>query len=127
MFRAMTCNRNERLPARNILCWIIRSICNEPIGILASFCLGAALIAPVAVQAGFTPVDDKHDRDDKKVRRYCDREHKDYHDWDAHENAAYRHWLMEERRERRYRNYARLRREQQSEYWKWRHEHQDWH
>jgi hypothetical protein len=33
---------------------------------------------------------------------------------------------MEERRERQYRDYARLRREQQEEYWRWRHAHPDW-
>ena len=95
---------------------------------LASLFLGAALVAPVGAQASFNPLDDKHhDRDDKKAKHYYDREHKDYHDWDDHESAAYRHWLMEERHEKEYRDYPRLRREQQAEYWTWRHEHLDWH
>jgi len=34
---------------------------------------------------------------------------------------------MEERREREYRDYGRLDRERQAEYWRWRHEHLDWH
>jgi hypothetical protein len=89
---------------------------------LASLFLGAALIVPLGVQA--SPLDD-HDRDHD--RRYYDREHRDYHNWDAHESAAYRNWLMEERREQKYRDYARLRREQQEEYWRWRHAHPDWH
>ena len=92
---------------------------------LASFLLGAALIAPMGLQA----FDDRdHDRDDrgKKARRYYDRQYRDYHDWDAREDAAYRHWLLEERREQQYRDYARLRRQQQIEYWRWRHAHLDW-
>ena len=93
---------------------------------LASLFLGAALIAPLGAQASFNPIDDKHDHDEK-VRRYYDREHKDYHDWDDRERAAYRHWWMEERREREYRDYARIKRERQAEYWRWRHEHLDWH
>lgn len=94
---------------------------------LASLFLGAALLAPLSVHASFNPIDDKHDRDDKKAKRYYDREHKDYHDWDDHERAAYRHWWTEERHENQYRDYARLKRDQQAEYWKWRHEHMDWH
>ena len=93
---------------------------------LTSFLLGAALVAPMGLQA----VNDRdHDRDDrnKKVRRYYDREHRDYHEWNEAENNAYRHWLMEERREAQYREYARLQRERQIEYWRWRHEHPDWH
>jgi hypothetical protein len=50
----------------------------------------------------------------------------DWHGWNDGESRAYRHWLMEERRERRYRAYNRLRAEQQQEYWRWRHEHRDW-
>ncbi|HWC99992.1 MAG TPA: hypothetical protein VG456_24700 [Candidatus Sulfopaludibacter sp.] len=60
-------------------------------------------------------------------RRYYDREHKDYHVWNENEGRAYRHWLMEERREARYRDYNRLNAERQREYWRWRHEHRDWH
>ena len=91
--------------------------------LLVSLCLAGSLIAPLGMQA----IDD-HDHDrDKRERRYYDREHRDYHAWNDHEQAAYRHWLMEERREREYREYPRLERERQAEYWRWRHEHQDWH
>jgi len=90
--------------------------------LFVSLCLGASLIAPLGIQAS----DHDHDHD-KKERRYYDREHKDYHSWDAHERAAYRHWMMDERHEREFRDYGRLDRERQAEYWKWRHEHADWH
>jgi hypothetical protein len=60
-------------------------------------------------------------------RRYYDRDRRDYHQWNANEDRAYRHWLMEEQRERQYRAYNRLRAERRREYWRWRHEHPDWH
>lgn len=59
--------------------------------------------------------------------RYYDRDHHDWHRWDENENRAYRHWWMEERHERQYRDYAHIRAERQREYWRWRHEHSDWH
>lgn len=58
--------------------------------------------------------------------RYYDRDHKDWHAWNDNENRAYRHWLMEERREHQFREYHRLHARDQREYWRWRHEHSDW-
>ena len=78
-----------------------------------SLVLAGVLLAPTAVFG------DDH-------RRYYDRERRDWHEWNEGENRAYRHWLMEERRERQYRAYARLKAERQREYWRWRHEHSDW-
>jgi hypothetical protein len=80
------------------------------VGLLA---LSGALLVPVI---GFA---DEH-------HRYYDRERHDWHEWNEHENRAYRHWLMEERREQRYREYRRLKVEEQRAYWRWRHEHADW-
>lgn len=101
---------------------------------LASILLGAALILPAGIQAAVNRAqderhdrDDKHDRDNKRVKRYYDRDRKDYHDWDDREAARYRHWLTEERHEQRFRDYSRLNRQQQAEYWRWRHEHPDSH
>lgn len=76
--------------------------------------LGTQLLVPAAMRA---------DHDD---HRYYDREHRDYHARNEAENRAYRHWLMEERREHQYREYNRLNAERQREYWRWRHEHMDW-
>ena len=90
---------------------------------VGSLLLGASLLAPMGVKAAdFTP----SPRAEEHVRRYYDREHRDWHNWDDHEARAYRHWLMEERREHRYQEYARLRRQRQAEYWRWRHAHLDW-
>ena len=60
-------------------------------------------------------------------QRYYDREHRDWHEWNEAERRAYRHWLMEERREHAYREYNRLNAREQREYWRRRHEHRDWH
>ena len=90
---------------------------------VGSLLLGASLLVPMGVKAaGLTP----SPRAEKRVRRYYDRVHRDWHNWDDHEAAAYRHWLLEERREHQYREYARLRRQRQAEYWRWRHKHLDW-
>jgi hypothetical protein len=58
--------------------------------------------------------------------RYYDRDHKDYHAWNDGEARAYRHWIEEERHEK-YVDWNRASRERQREYWRWRHEHMDWH
>lgn len=79
---------------------------------LGSLALGAMLLAPTASFA--------------EVHRYYDRDRHDWHEWNEGERRAYRHWLMEERRERQYRAYARLNAERRREYWRWRHEHPDW-
>lgn len=90
---------------------------------LGLFLLGASLVTPTAVKAASIAPSQGEERHE---RRFYDREHHDWHNWDDREAAAYRHWLMEERHERQYREYVRLRRRQQAEYWRWRHEHPDW-
>ena len=80
--------------------------------ILTAFFAGAALLAPVAVRA-----------DDRPDRRYYDRDGRDYHTWDDHEDRAYRVYLGEQHRD--YREFHRVRPVQQREYFRWRHEHPD--
>ncbi len=89
---------------------------------LSSLVLLASLAVPVATFAQDHDRDDHHDRE----HRYYDREHKDYHRWDNREDAAYRHWITEERH-RRYVEFGHLRPEDQRAYWAWRHDHADWH
>lgn len=74
--------------------------------------LGAALTAPLTVM----PV---HADD----RVYHDRDRHDDHHWDNREDRAYRIWLKENHR--KYRDFAKLREEDQQAYWGWRHEHSD--
>ena len=56
-------------------------------------------------------------------RGIYDRDHKDYHKWDDREDRAWRRWLKETHREDH--EFAKAKRREQSEYWKWRHEHPD--
>ncbi len=80
---------------------------------LCTCLLGAALLAPVALQA------DDHDQ------RYYDRDHRDWHDWNEHEQHAYRRYLEE--RHLAYREWRKLNAKEQRAYWRWRHDHPDVH
>ena len=84
-------------------------------GFLSVLFLGAALLAPAGMRAD----DDHHGKD----HRYYDRDAKDYHEWNEHENRAYRRYLEENHR--RYHEWAKAKREEQREYWRWRHNHPD--
>jgi hypothetical protein len=77
--------------------------------------LGAALTAPLTMMAA----------PDKDDHRYYDRDRKDYHEWNEAEARAYRHWLEENHR--RYHEWSRANAAERREYWRWRHEHMDWH
>ena len=80
---------------------------------LGTFILGAALLAPASLSA-----EDHH-----KSKRYYDRDGRDYHEWNQHENEAYRRYLAEQHRQ--YREFTRTNRREQQEYWRWRHNHGD--
>ena len=73
---------------------------------------GAAIVAPVAMKA-----DDHHER------RYYDKEGRDYHSWNDHEDRAYRTYLGEQHRD--YREFGRTNSGQRREYFRWRHAHPD--
>lgn len=88
---------------------------------LSAFLLGTLLTIPVtAIRAD--EHEEHHDRD--HARRYYDPDRHDWHEWNERETRAYRRW-REERREREFRDFANARREEQREYWRWRHEHPD--
>jgi hypothetical protein len=76
---------------------------------MGTILLAAATLAPLALSGCAA-----------RVRVYDDY-HADYHYWDGREDRAYRAWLAERHYE--YREYARLNREEQREYWNWRHNH----
>jgi hypothetical protein len=74
--------------------------------------LAAALIvAPAALQS----------QDHKTM--YHDKGHNDDHQWNNHEDRAYRVWTRENHR--RYRSFSRLNDNDREAYWGWRHEHSD--
>src|SRR5450755_850197 len=86
---------------------------------LSRFChatlLGAALIIPVAL----TPTVVRA----QTPRSYHDKEHNDDHQWNSHEDRAYKMYAKENHRKAS--NFARLKENDQQAYWGWRHGHSD--
>jgi type III secretory pathway component EscR len=82
---------------------------------LSALVLGAALLAPVALKA-----DDNHHQN--KVKRYYDRNARDYHEWNDNESRVYRQYQQDQHQNR---EFNRANRQQQSDYWRWRHLHPD--
>ena len=87
---------------------------------LASFCLSAAMMAPVGAFALPRP-QDEHERHEQEEheRRIYDPYQRDYHNWDRREDEIYRRWLEE--KHEAFVEYDRLDQKRQKEYWKWRH------
>ena len=90
---------------------------------LLSASLVAALLSPTLINAQDRDRDrdrgEHHDQD----RRYYDRRHKDYHNWDSNEDRAY-HMYWEQHR-RSYIEWERANERQRQAYWDWRHQHSD--
>jgi hypothetical protein len=84
---------------------------------ISSILLTTALLAPVSMLAAPKPQDAS-----VQVRVY-DRDHKDYHNWDDHENAAWGRFIAENHRKDH--EYAHADKKEQREYWNWRHSHPD--
>lgn len=81
--------------------------------LLLTLPLGVALLTPTLMVA-----QDHHDD-----HRYYDKEHRDYHEWNANEDRAYRRYWEE--RHHTYVDWARASAAQQQAYWNWRHSHPD--
>jgi hypothetical protein len=84
-------------------------------GAVTAFLFGVALITS-------TPATGR--ADDRHV--YEDKDHHDTHEWNAAEERAWRHWLTEEHHGK-YHAWDKASARERSDYWKWRHEHADWH
>jgi hypothetical protein len=84
---------------------------------ISSLFLAAAIAGPTAMMAHPRPQDGS-----VQVRIY-DRDHRDYHNWDDHEDRAYRRYLTVQHRG--YREYYRQHYRVQRHYWNWRHSHPD--
>ena len=82
---------------------------------LNSLVLGAALLTPLSI-VSTARADDHHGV-------YRDDEHHDQHEWNDREDRAYRIWVKEQHR--KYRDFAKLKAEDQRAYWAWRHNHSD--
>jgi hypothetical protein len=80
--------------------------------------LGAALMAPLAL----APLTLRAE-DNKGARSYHDKKNNDDHEWNNHEDQAYRMYAKENHR--KYRDFSTLKENDQQAYWGWRHEHSD--
>ena len=80
--------------------------------------LCAALMAPIAMAPTALLAEDN-----KTARRYHDKHHNDDHEWNNHEDQAYRMWGKENHR--KYKGFSRLKDNDQQAYWGWRHDHSD--
>ena len=78
--------------------------------------LGAALIIPVAITPTVLSAEEH-------PRTYHDRDHNDDHEWNTHEDQAYRMYAKENHR--KYSDFSKLKENDQQAYWGWRHEHSD--
>ena len=84
---------------------------------ICSLFLAAALMSPVAIMAAPVPADGG-----VQIRVY-DRGHKDYHNWDDHENKAWGVYLSTNHKKSF--EFSKATKKQQSNYWNWRHSHPD--
>ncbi len=78
--------------------------------------LGAALIIPVAMAPTALRAQDK-------ARTYHDKQHNDDHEWNSHEDRAYK--MYAKQNHVKYRNFSTLNENDQQAYWGWRHDHSD--
>jgi hypothetical protein len=90
--------------------------------ITSRFCGAALLGAGLIAQLAMTPMAFGAD-DNKSARSYHDKKHNDDHEWNDHEDQAYRAYAKESHR--KYRDFSRLKENDQQAYWGWRHEHSD--
>ena len=81
---------------------------------ITSLFLAGVLAAPGTLMANAKP------QDVVQVRVY-DRDHKDYHNWDNHEDQVYRGYLTDQHKV--YRSYDHQSKREQRNYWNWRHSH----
>jgi hypothetical protein len=82
--------------------------------LLSALLVGTTMVGPVIARA-----DDANHHE----KRYYDRSGKDYHTWNNNEDRAYRSYLQEQHQD--YRDFNRVKRPQQQQYFTWRHQHPD--
>jgi hypothetical protein len=85
---------------------------------LCTCLLGSALLMPMVMKA-----DDDHHGDRDRAHRYWDPNTRDWHNWDDREQEAYKRYAQEQHRQAR--AFEKANKKEQSEYWKWRHNHPD--
>lgn len=81
----------------------------------SSALLGVVLIIPTVVAPTTLQAQDH--------KSYHDKRHNDDHEWNDHENQAYRMYTTQNHR--KYREFSALNDRQRQAYWGWRHQHSD--
>jgi len=90
---------------------------------LGIFLLSGALITPAALMA-FQQSEQSTTTTTTtttETHRYYDPTYREYHNWDANKDRAYRMYLDENHRT--YEDFPKTKTTEQTEYWKWRHNH----
>lgn len=85
---------------------------------LTTLLMTLALAAPIALTAQDR---DRQERHEDKPMVYEDGRHHDTHNWNDDEDRQYRAYLQEHHR--KYREFNKLNRKEQENYWNWRHQH----
>lgn len=83
---------------------------------MAVLLLTAAIAAPASIAAA------AGQQARVQVRVY-DKNHKDYHNWDDHENQSWGLYLSQNHKKSH--EFAKSNRKEQADYWNWRHSHPD--
>ncbi len=78
--------------------------------------LSGALCLPLTVGAQDRERDREHNQQN---RRYEDKAHKDFHEWNDGENQYYRQYLLEHHKKTH--DFEKANRREQNDYWNWRH------
>jgi hypothetical protein len=79
--------------------------------------IGAALTVPMAIAPAALHAEDKN------ARTYHDTKHKDDHEWNDHEDQAYKIYATQKHRPST--EFGTLNSNDQQTYWNWRHQHSD--
>lgn len=90
--------------------------------ITSRICSAVVLSAALMVPLGMAPMAFGAD-DHENSRKYHDKKHNDDHEWNNHEDQAYRIYAKEHHR--KYRDFSTLRENDRQAYWGWRHDHSD--
>jgi hypothetical protein len=80
--------------------------------------LGAVLVIPITLVPTTVRAEDHG-----ATLSYHDKKHNDDHEWNSHEDQAYR--LYVQQNHRTYGDFAKLKDNDQQKYWAWRHQHSD--
>jgi hypothetical protein len=88
---------------------------------MSSFWKAAAVAAAFIITTTVAPSALR--ADDQRSRTYHDVQHNDDHQWNNHEDQAYKMWNKENHRKSV--TFGKLKDDDQQSYWGWRHEHSD--